>query len=544
MASTFKARASAAIGGLLRTAPGPSWWEVLVAGVFLACVGVIVYGPHVLHGGFYSDDWGNAAGYKFAHPPRYWNNVVGFEHELGGRPVLALLLPLPHALFGVHPGPQIGLALALGVATSLCFYVLLRSLSIAPLEAGAIGVLVLLFPWADSIRLWPTASLNTLAVCFFLLGLVLALRGLAHGGRRSLAMHAGAVVLYLLSVLTYEVAAGAILLSGFLYLGRAPRRTALRLWAVDVVLVLVALTYSLATTTGARHVGSLSQRVSDVPTFVRQSVSLLGRALVPLGSPGVAVKATALLLASAVIAAALFRLRRAPDPRLWFWTIAIGVAAVGIGAAYFILLGSYLHPLDQGTANRGNLFAALGFGALVYALIAAGARWLVGRAELAAALSLAVAALVAAGYGARVRDDEAHWRQASDLQRQALDVVDRQLPRLPRHSGLLTFGYPANAAPGVPVFSESWDLVGAVQIEADDPTLRAYPVYEGVAVRCTTDRVLVHGPGSYGEARLRYGNLFFLDVGNGRHRRIASPAGCRAAWRGFRPGPLLPRSST
>jgi hypothetical protein len=57
------------------------------------------------------------------------------------------------------------MAIALGVATSVCFYAFLRALSIEPIHAAAIALLSLLFPWSEAARLWPTASINNLAVC-------------------------------------------------------------------------------------------------------------------------------------------------------------------------------------------------------------------------------------------------------------------------------------------------------------------------------------------------------------------------------------------
>jgi hypothetical protein len=119
-----------------------------------------------------------------------------------------------------------------------------------------------------------------------------------------------------------------------------------------------------------------------------------------------------------------------------------------------------------------------------------------------------------------------------------LAAVGRELPRLPRKSTLLTFGFPAQAGPEVPIFDKSWDLEGAVQLQAGEPTLRAFPIYVGVVVRCRRDAVIVAGPGSYGASRAEYGAAFFLDVARGKSTRIDSSSACRAALRTFRPGPL------
>ena len=507
-------------------------------GLVLAAVGALAYGPHVVDGGFYLDDWSIAADYRFADPPRYWT-VVGIQQDvLGGRPLGALLLPLPHALFGLRPELHLAYALALGVATSLCLFLLLRTLSLAPLHAGAVAVLALLFPWSDTVRLWAIVSVSSFSVCFLLLGLVLALNGLERGGRAALAMHAGAAVLYALSVLTYEATGAVALLAGVLYLGRAPFRAVAGRWLADAAVVLAALGYSLATTVEERHVGSFGERISDLGTFLHESLLLLVSALVPVGSPGRALTGLVLLVAGLLVGGALIRCRRSdePDLRRSLWLAAAG--AVAIAATYFMFLGSNLHPKDPGIHMRINVFAGLGFSAVVYAL-AVTAGCLIFRSRTDAAIAaLAAAALIATGYWARVREDAAQWRRAAELQEVVLAAVGRELPRLPRKSTLLTFGFPAQAGPEVPIFDKSWDLEGAVQLQAGEPTLRAFPIYVGVVVRCRRDAVIVAGPGSYGASRAEYGAAFFLDVARGKSTRIDSSSACRAALRTFRPGPL------
>ncbi len=504
-------------------------------GLVLVLVGVLAYGSYVAHGGFYVDDWSDLAGYHFAHAPRYWSDVSELHAVLGGRPLLALLLPVPNALFGVRPEPYLALALGLGIVTSWCFYLLLRTLSMAPLHAAAIAVLALLFPWSDATRLWSTASVTTLSVCFFCLGLVVALHGLKRRGRAAIAMHTGADVLYLLSVLTYEATGAAALLAGLLYLGRAPAASVARRWLADAVVVLGALSYSLSMTVTARHVGSLSERIGDIAQFTRQSALLLVSAIVPRGSSSTPIQALVLFAVTVIVGFGVARLRRGADGALreWLWWVA--VAGVAVGAAYFMFLGSHLHPLDPGIDTRTNVFAGLAYSVLAYAIIATASHLVFRSSQVAATTTLSAAVLIAVGYGVRVRDDEAAWRQASALQYQVLTAIDRDLPPLPRASTLLTFDHPAQAAPEVPVFYKSYDLRGALELHANDPTLRAYPVSEGIAVRCEPGSLTVAGPQNYGTYRIGYGRVFFLDVAAGEGRRISSSVACTEALSRFQP---------
>ncbi|HET7507997.1 MAG TPA: hypothetical protein VFJ53_06530, partial [Solirubrobacterales bacterium] len=353
---------------LLSEKRGPSGREALIAIGLFALLAVLAYGSYVADGGFYSDDWSHAANYSFADSPRYFTSVSHLEDFLGGRPLSALLMPIPQAVFGPHPAPHLALAAAVGILTSLCFFLFLRTMGMAPLHAWMIGALALLFPWADSSRLWATASVNSLSVCFFLLGLVVALRGFDHRGRRGTLMHAGAALLYLLSVLTYEVTAAAALLAGFLYLGRTSRRRALRSWAADVAVVFAGLLYSLVTTSSARPVATIAERLEDLPDFVRDSFLLLASALQPFGEMGRPLQALVLLIAAAVVVAALLRLRRREDQvlRRWLGWALIGVVAAA--AAYFMFLGSHLYPRDPGIDNRINVFASLAICLVVYAV--------------------------------------------------------------------------------------------------------------------------------------------------------------------------------
>ncbi len=407
----------------------------------------------------------------------------------------------------------------------------------APLHAGVIAALALLFPWSDSIRLWSTASLNSVAVCFFLVGLILALRGLERRGWMSLAMHSAAVALYILSVLTYQVAAAAALLAGVFYLGRIPPRRVIARWLADAAGVLGALIYSLVATAPVRHVASFSERVRDVPEFLRQALSLLASALVPLGTPSRLVKELALLLVGTVVVLAVIRVHRSTNHRLAYWLRVIAVAVVGIGAAYVMQLREG-PPLGSGIGNRANVFASLPYCALVYGLLVIGAKLLAGDRRITAALALAGVLAVGITYGVRVRDDESLWTRASRLQHGLLATFDSELPHLPRQSTVLTFGYPAEVAPGVLIFARSWDLLGAVQLEAKDDTLAAYPVYRGVEVLCRENHVAVN-MGGFAKLSLSYGRLFFLDVPTGRHERIRTRVSCGPALRTFRAGPDL-----
>ena len=64
----------------------------------------------------------------------------------------------------------------------------------------------------------------------------------------------------------------------------------------------------------------------------------------------------------------------------------------------------------------------------------------------------------------------------------------------------------------MPIFTNSWDLRSALQVELDEPRLHAFPVYDGVSLRCGRNSLRVIAGGDYGSSRIVYGQLYFLDV--------------------------------
>ena len=178
-----------------RSRPSRAARNAAIAGVSVAVAWWLVLAVlQVAEGGFYSDDWGVGwswwdGGYSAA--------VEGQFDVLGSKPLLAFAAARP-------PTPRSGstrrgttvLAATLTVATTIVFYFVLRALRFEPRDAVPIALLALLFPWASGVRLWPTGSINNLAILLLFAGLLVAIRGLRVPGRRGLLIHLGAAALY------------------------------------------------------------------------------------------------------------------------------------------------------------------------------------------------------------------------------------------------------------------------------------------------------------------------------------------------------------
>jgi hypothetical protein len=523
--------------------------EIALAGVALVGLGFLVLSPHVRHGGFYADDWANAAAYHFAG---WWRtSVFEWRHSIPGRPILAFLHPLPYALFGIEPTYHLAAAVVLAALTSLSFFVFLRVLGIELPHALAMALLSLVFPWSDSAHLWPTGAMNNVAVMAYFLGSAAALQGFAlwHARRRAaLVLHLLAAVLYLVSVLTYEVAAAAILLSGLLYRTRVSWRALRARWSLDAVLVLVPLAISLRLTSHVRHVGSLNERVRDIPHFVGQGLSLFASIFAPSDlssswdtswavTSSSAGKLVVLAAAAAVVAAALARHGRPEGCELRRWLYRGAGGAGGVAAAYVMFLGSGLLPLFYpGIDDRIQTFAAFGFIVAAYSVLVLAALLVTGGQGRSAVVIVGVGTiLIGLGFIQRAREDVRRYDSAAAEQRYFLERLQIALPHPPAGSTIFTFGYPARAAPGVPIFEAPSELRGAVDLRSNERSVKAVPIYQQ-SVLCSRDEISTRRFGASSAAA--YGHAVFVDVPTGRTRHIGSRGACAQAREVFRPGPV------
>ena len=499
----------------------PTRRELALAGVALVLLGALVYGPQVANGGFYWDDWQNAANVRFSAQPGLFGALDQATERpvFGYRPVLTAMLVLEYEALGTHKALFLAVAALFGISTAFALYLLLRTFGFRPREALLPAMLLLVFPWTDSTRMWNTASFDTLAVTLFLLGLVLAIRALrAPPGRTRVLLTAGSLALYLAASWTYEIVTIGVLAAVGAYLLVAPPRDALRRFALDVGVVVLALAVVATGTT--RTPQGLGGQAEHAVTLAGQSFTILARALVPVGHPPGIVGA---LLLAAIAGAAVAS--RRPELRRWLATAALGALGVVAGYVLFIPAGSYYEPLAPGTTNRMNVLAAVGFVALVYALVRMAAELVAGRRAPVVAAVLLTA--IAAGYLGDVFHDQDGWRRSAYVQEKVLSAVHTTIPHPPRGATIYTFGAPGAVAPGIPAFSLPFDLRAAVRLEYGDASLRAYPIRGLDVIRCGPRSLYPLG-GTYGPAHgASYGEAWFVNVRRRMAVRIDGAAQCR-----------------
>jgi hypothetical protein len=526
--------------------------ELIVVGGGLLVLAIALLGSHVIHGNFYYDDWALTAQRKYQG---YWATVNFYLH-IDHRPLLALYLPLVSAVFGDNAHLQLGWLLLAHAGMCLCIYVFLRTAELERFSGAMVALLALVFPFADASWLYVIGSAGTMAVSLYLLGATAALHGLRASGRRAAALHGLAVVLYVMSVLTYELALVAIIFSVLLYVGRAPGRGVARRWAVDIgamALTLLVTTRTVPLLPGVDVHGTLplDQQFSHAKLIARQARGIVAASLEPFGVTHYDV----ILTVGALIAlAGLLMALRLPtgDPvrghlRRWLSIAALALGGTVAAWLVFVPADPYYSPGAPGVGNRINLFAGVCLCVGVYALATVAATLLLGRLRRARAWvplgALLLSVAVAVGYTHRVDVDKSHWAAAAKLQRHDLAQLRRVLPRPAPNTRVLLFDTPANSAPGVPIFAAPWDLDGAIKLLYNDGTLDGYPVIAGITqVNCTASGVAPVGTGYAAAETGPYGLVTFVDGRTGSVLPIRNRQRCQRALRKLPPGSPLSSS--
>ena len=473
--------------------------EAALASLGLVLLVALVYGDYVFRGGLLWDDWENGATSHYSYEPGF---LGPFDlRQMAYRPVLQLLLPLPHLVFGERAPLHLALALALAVAASTAFYALLRAAGGRREFALAAAALALVFPWSSSTRLWPTASLNLVAVVLVFAAATIALRAFRAGEPRSRALLTACMLAA--GVLTYEAVAGLALLLPLLYIRHARSwREVLRRWRVEVAAVAAAaLLVALATTKPER--GGLAHVVA----IGREGVGLAGRALAPWGFvPPLA----ALLVAAGAVAVR----RSLARP------VALSAAALVLAWAPFAPGAAKYVPGASGVYDRVNIVAGFALAALVCSLAALTRR---------RALQLALILAIGAGWVAQERADVNRYAAAASARDASLAAVARGVPD-PEPGTVIVLLEPASwQAPGVPRFGRTWDLGAALKLRYGDASISGYPLAPSTPAVCGRRALTARTGLSGSPPPTPYARLVLVDARTGAVTRPSGPAGCRAA---------------
>lgn len=528
----------------------PRWWapmtgrELILSWGGLTLLGFLLFLPHILHGGLYLDDWYDAAGTLHPSSGSGVEGALSFSKELlWVRPVLVLFVPLKYLVFGTDLEYLMAISVVLAVLAACLVYAVLRVLNLPSYHAWLISALTIAYPWYDSTRLWESTNAITLAAVLAFAGIWMALVGLS---RESWRLHAGAALLYLLSMLSYEMTLPFIAVMGIVYIVRNGWRAARLRWGVDLLMVVIAALWIRIHT--KKEVSGLSDNLSHLKLIVTHGGELLARTLYPFGTD----PHTSLLLIglAAVLAAGIAAYVLLPGARTtksgwglhgWLLLGGGGLLLAFVSWAIFIPAHPYYTPSVFGVTNRVNGFAGFGLVIAAYAALGvvgyAAGRLAGGRSWMAAAATISLAVMLGAAYVHVLERHSRLWRDAYRYETVAMNRIHRTFPDLPSGTTLFAANYPANVTLGVPILTSTLDLKGMVQLTYEDTTLQAYPITEELALECLStgmrlgvedDDIL---PSRYGTARL-------IDLQTGRTSTPRGRRECRAEKPKYPPGPL------
>jgi hypothetical protein len=488
----------------------PSGRELFLSCGLIALLAVLIYVNHVLHGGWYSDDW--------AHVDQTSGGiglVEAFELDQSPlyRPLQTLVLAVLFVTIGSDPTTHLSIGVLLAGLQGWLFYVVLRVLRLRPLIAALASAMFVVLPYIDATRLWPTMIPIQFAGCLFLLGLLAALRGLSRSA--SPAWHAIAAFLYAAAMLTYELVVGLVMVVPLLYAIRAGWRRAIPRLAVDYMAIAVVLAVSLPSAADERP-------ATLTPDFVferaRQLLAASGevfRSMPPWSEVSGGTPGLLLLLAGVVGAGIAIRAGSTAGRAFAAWgKIALVALVFALGGLLMFFVGDpYYVPRLTGLGNRTAVFAAFGAVLLLISLIAialGGLGSLLRQPRAGWALALLVVVATSADLAVRELRQQDSWAASWSEQQRIVAAFEPIARDLPAEVSLVSFGHPTHLADEVPVFYASWDLRGALKTTYDLPGLSAHPwTADGLCTRSGVSFV-----DSSGTARELYGyhQLIFVDV--------------------------------
>ncbi|MDQ4048607.1 MAG: hypothetical protein M3131_04380 [Actinomycetota bacterium] len=518
--------------------------ELAIVGGLLLVLAAVVFGPHARHGGFLSDDWAIYALLHFSDQQGFLGGIDALleQPNIAQRPGFAIYLGVVGGVFGMHMGWYLAWAAAMGALLVLSVYWVLRLLKLPVLVAGAVSVLILLFPGADAMRLWITASGVQLATAIAVLAFGLAILAFRAEGRRSLGLHAASVALYAASVLFQEGALALMCASVLLYLLVAQWRKAVMRWAVDLTVLLPIAVLVTSRSSFERQDGA--GMVEHAEAMLSGAQTLLMSVVLPVVVDEWLVLAVAVLVLGAAVAVA--RSLRHGDPdraqlRLYVVATLAGVGVVVAGYAMYVPAIDYYTPRAYGIGNRVNNVASIGWMLCLVSIVMLAAT-LACRAvswprRYAQAITVCAMVLVALEYVGQLRTDAGRYQRAYATGARALATMRASVPKPPANAVVWTFGQPIEQVPGIPIFGNTWDMTTSVQLMWRDPTLSSVPAYPGLRFDCRATAVEPAGSRFGKSFRAAYGKSYFVDTVTGTYAVPRSQAECLEITRRWKRSP-------
>jgi hypothetical protein len=444
----------------------------LGAAAVLLSLTLLLYLPYATKAGWFLDDWAVYA--QQQDSGSYFNGLTSCMDAIpGGRKLACVYHTTEWWLLGDHRWAYHLTSIVFLFAIAVLAYAIARRASLGRVWSLAIGAAIVVFPGADTTRLFPVASIGQYAIMLQMASLLVAIWALERPwGRKSGALHVLSVLLAVLAMATYEIAVPLVAVQGAVYVAIFRNRRAFARWMADLGLVLAFVVYRL-TLAPAENPAFMVERTTG--QLVTRAGTLLEGAWITwrgLYAPGIAFAGLIGVLCVAAVATALNRGLRSRLSRWWLLLAAASVAAAACAGVFLTAEDLYV-PQIASTYNRVNLpgtipyvlafIAVLG---LMYELIRFWSRlaWVAPIAVLVAMLGVAAHQIV---IGTRHQDS---WLDSWSTQRQALPGVRTALRGVPHEADVFGFDTPQWEHDWIPIVAQTWDFRGMIEYETEvDP---------------------------------------------------------------------------
>lgn len=502
--------------------------------VVLFCVNVFSTLSYLFRLGFYSDDWAYQG--VLAHSSArgigaMLKELLKVDQGLLIRPVQIAYLVLGFKAFGRHATPyHLVNSVVLGLVT-VFLYLVLTELRTGRWLAFVVAVVFGLLPHYSTDRFWIASQQATLSMAFAFLGIYALLRSVRPKEESSRKWAVLAVLALALSILSYEVALGLIVVTlGMIglvrYIGtHAPSRSAFRslggVIGASVVLLLIGIIkirMQERITFNSHHFLAFLPRLGGLVWHAAVQAVEFNLWTYGVRMPAVLIslyRHSALSLA-AVCSASIIALLVAvylwrcmgrftiPDRRACLRLVAIGFLLFALGYGLFFPYADTDFS-STGVDNRVAIASALGVPCVLAGIL--GLAFSILKSQVARSRACAVAIGLICGANCLVVNGLSFfWVEAGSQQSAILRTIASSVRSLPSGSVLLLDGFCRYIGPGI-VFETDWDSTGAIRLLLGDNSLTGDVVSPNLRLRDATVQTTIYGGE---EGNYPYGNHLFV----------------------------------
>jgi hypothetical protein len=444
----------------------------------------------------------------------------------GGRKLACLYHASEWWLLRGHHWAYHVVSIAFLFAIVVLVYTIARRVGLARVWSLVIGAAIIVFPGADSTRLWPVASIGQYVIVLQMTSLLVAILALdRRWGWRSGALHLLSALFAVLAMATYEIAVPLVAVQGVVYVAIFRDRRAVVRWMLDIGLVLVFIVYRLTLAPVDNSAFMVERTTSQL---VARAGALLEGAWNTwryLYAPGAVLSYLIVVVLVAAVATALSQPLRDRLSRWWLLLVAAVVAAAACAGVFLTAEDLYL-PVYASTYNRVNLpgtipyvLAFIAIIGLAYELIRYWSRrtW---AASLTVLLVMTVVGVHQITVNSRHQDD---WLSSWSIQEKTLPRMRAALQGVPSTARVLGFDSPQWTHEWIPVVAQSWGLRGMLDYETHVNPSFASPFSEGV--HC--DRRGIEAEGTLAAPyRDQAHPVYFMSPARGLSVHVASQRRC------------------